>query len=266
MSREFRAIFSGQSLSITGSSVAAVALTILVYRRTGSPFLSALTFSLGFLPYVLGGGLLAGLVDRVPPRRLAVRCDLASGSIAAGMAWPGAPVWALLLLMLVLGALGSLASAARGTLVRSTVSSDAYVPARSLLKLSAQTAQIVGNALGGALVVGLGPSGAILVNAASFVFSASIVQLVVADHPNLAGPGYGNLLADSLRGAREILGRTEIRRLLLFGWLIPMFGAAPEALAAPYVGAHDGSATLVGLWLGALPVGLSPVTSPGCGC
>lgn len=215
-----------------------------------------MTFSLGFLPYVLGGGLLSGLVDRVRPRRLGVSCDLASGVVAAVMAWPKAPVWSLLTLMLTLGLLGSLASAARGTLVRSTVATAAYVPARSLLKLSAQTAQIVGNAVGGALVVALGPSGAILVNAASFFFSASIVRLVVKDHPKLAEAGRGSLLADSLRGAREILGRTEIRRLLLFGWLVPMFGAAPEALAAPYVAGRHGSAALVGLWLGALPVGL----------
>ncbi|HEY3922216.1 MAG TPA: hypothetical protein VGL76_08895, partial [Gaiellaceae bacterium] len=57
-SRQFRALFIGQAVSITGTSVAAVALTILVYRKTGSPFLSSLTFALGFLPFLLSGGLL----------------------------------------------------------------------------------------------------------------------------------------------------------------------------------------------------------------
>jgi len=41
-SREFRALLGDQSVSIAGTSVAAVALTVLVYRRTGSLFLSAL--------------------------------------------------------------------------------------------------------------------------------------------------------------------------------------------------------------------------------
>src|SRR3954451_23086704 len=72
-SRELRAIVGGQLVSVAGTSIAAVALTILVYQRTASPLLSALAFALGSLPYLLGGVLLSGIVDRVRPRRLVVR-------------------------------------------------------------------------------------------------------------------------------------------------------------------------------------------------
>ena len=253
---EFRALFVGQSISISGSSVAAVALAILVYRRTGSPFLSALTFALGFLPYVVGAGFLSGLVDRIRPRRLGVACDLTSGAIAVGMAWPGMPVAALLGMLAAMGLLGSLSGGARAALVRSTVAPAAFVPARSLLKLASQTAQIGGNAVGGLLVAAIGPSGAILVNAASFAFSAAIVRTFVGDHPNAGARGQGSVVSDSLRGARDILGRARLRRLLVFGWLVPTFTAAPEALAVPYVSARHGSAALVGVWLAAFPIGL----------
>ena len=66
-----------------GTSVAAVALTILVYRRTGSPLLASLAFALGFLPFLLGGGLLSSVVDRVRPRRLVVapRRDPETGEV-----------------------------------------------------------------------------------------------------------------------------------------------------------------------------------------
>ena len=67
-SREFRALLVSQAVSIAGTSIAAVALTILVYTRTGSAFLSSLTFALGFIPYVFGGGVLSSAVDRVRPR------------------------------------------------------------------------------------------------------------------------------------------------------------------------------------------------------
>src|SRR5579862_2141287 len=137
-SREFRALFTGQAISITGTSVAAVALTILVYRKTGSPFLSSLTFALGFAPYLLSGGLLSGLVDRVRPRRLVNSCDAACAVVAAAMALPGLPVAALLALLFLLGTLASLAGGARGALVRATVTEDAYVPARSLMKIASQ--------------------------------------------------------------------------------------------------------------------------------
>jgi len=64
-----------------------------------------------------------------------------------------------------------------------------------------------------------------------------------------------------LRSARTILAHARLRRLLLVGWLAPMFAVVPEALAAPYVAAHHGSPILVGWWLVgwwlvALPVGL----------
>jgi hypothetical protein len=255
-SRQFRALFASQLVSISGTSIAAVALTILVYRRTASPLLASLTFTLGFLPYLLGGGLLSAVIDRVRPRQLVASCDLVSAMLAATMAWPAIPVPTLLALLLAIGTLASISSGARVALARSTVPEDAYVPARSLMRIAAQVAQLGGNAGGGALLVVLTPSAALLVNAASFAFSAAAVRFAIADHANAGQPIQAGLLRDSLRGARTIFAHAELRRLLLVGWLAPMFAVAPEALAAPYVDAHHGSSTLVGWWLVALPVGL----------
>jgi predicted MFS family arabinose efflux permease len=218
--------------------------------------LASLTFALGFFPYLVGGGLLSSIVDRVRPRRLVAGCDLAAALLAAAMAWPGMPVPMLLVLLLAIGTLSSLSSGARAALVRSSVSDDAYVPARSLLRIAVQFAQIGGNAGGGALLLALTPSGALLVNAASFAFSAAAIRLVLADHPNAGDRSEATLLRDSLHGARSVLAHAELRRLLLVGWLAPMFAVAPEALAAPYVAYHHGSDALVGWWLIALPVGL----------
>jgi predicted MFS family arabinose efflux permease len=255
-SREFRALLVSQLVSVCGTSVAAVALTILVYQRTGSPLLASLTFALGFLPFLLGGGLLSSVVDRVRPRRLVVGSNLACAALATATAVPGIPVGVLFVLLLALGTLQSLSSGARAALVRDSVSNDAYVPARSLFRIAAQLAQIGGNAVGGALLLVLTPSGALLVNATSFFLAAAVIRLRVADHDNEAAATGGALLRDSLRGGREVFRHGELRRLLLLGWLVPMFSVAPEALAAPYVAGHGGSSTLVGWWLVALPIGL----------
>src|SRR5215475_1867422 len=56
---EFRAIFAANVVAMLGTVVAAVALTVLVYQRTGSPALAALVMALAFLPYLPGGLLLA---------------------------------------------------------------------------------------------------------------------------------------------------------------------------------------------------------------
>ena len=52
---EFRALFAAYTVSMLGDIVAAVALTVLVFERTGSPFLAGVTFTLAFLPYLFGG-------------------------------------------------------------------------------------------------------------------------------------------------------------------------------------------------------------------
>src|SRR5689334_9795484 len=88
---EFRALFAAFTVSLLGTVVATVALTVLVYARTGSSALAALTFTLMFLPYLFAGGLLNAIVDRRPPRRLMVGCDLASAALIALMALPGVP-------------------------------------------------------------------------------------------------------------------------------------------------------------------------------
>jgi MFS family permease len=125
---EFRALLSASAISTCGSVVAAVALTVLVYERTRSPFLSSLTFALGFLPYVVSGLFLSSLVDRLPARRLLVGADLACAALVAPMAWSRTPIPALLGLLLLVSTVGSLANATRAGVVRAAVSDSAYVP------------------------------------------------------------------------------------------------------------------------------------------
>jgi Transmembrane secretion effector len=253
-SPEMRALFMAQLVSVGGTSVAAVALTVLVYDRTTSPVLASLTFSLGFLPYLVVGALLSSIADRVRPRRLVTCCDGVSALLAASMAWPSMPVPALLGLLFVIGGLSSLASGSRAALVRNAVSAEAYVPGRSLMRIAAQIAQLAGNAGAGVLLLVASPSGALLVNGATFAFSAVTIRFVVGDYDKL-GAGGGSV-PGSLRGARTVLADAQLRRLLLLSWLIPMFAVAPEAVAAPYVAAQHASSSLVGWWLTALPVGL----------
>lgn len=255
-SSELRGLLVSTLLSVGGLSLATVGLTILVYRRTASPLLASLTFAVSFVPYLLGGGLLSGLVDRVRPRRLAVSCDCASAALVAALAWPALPLPALFALLLASGTLSSVSSGARSALLRASVAEDAYVPARSLSRIAAQLAQIAGNAGAGVLLAVASPSATLLLDAGALLLSATTVRLAVGDHRSEGTRGSERLWLDSLRGAREILALPELRRLLLMGWLLPMFAVAPEAVAAPYVARHHGSSATVGWWLLALPIGL----------
>src|ERR1700689_2791169 len=160
-SREFRTIFVADIVSMLGNVVAAVALTALIYERTGSPALAASVMALAFLPYLLGGVLLGAAPDRWPARRVLVCCDLLSAVIVAAMVLPGMPVAALLGLLFANGLISPVYQGVRSSVLPQVLSPGPdYVLARSMLRIVAQSAQIAGYGAGGLLLAFLAPRGA----------------------------------------------------------------------------------------------------------
>jgi MFS family permease len=81
---EFRALWLAELVSTGGDQIARVALSVLVFVRTGSAALSAFTFALTFLPALIGP-VLGGLADRYPRREVMVVSALSRGVVMAVM-------------------------------------------------------------------------------------------------------------------------------------------------------------------------------------
>ncbi len=253
---EFRALFAAHVVSMLGDVVAAVALTVLVFERTGSPLLAALTFSLVFVPALVVGVLLSSAVDRLPARAALLTCHLVSAALVGVMAVPGMPIWVLLVLLLALGLVAPVFTSVRASILPDVLPDRSqYVLGRALLRMVAQGAQVVGNGVGGLLLLVLRPNGALALDAASFALSAALVQLGTRRRPAVALHVETSLLRDSLSGVRAMLAHRGIRRLLLLSWMVPVFEVAPEALAAPYVHLIGEPVSAVGLLLAAMPAG-----------
>lgn len=253
---EFLAVFVAFVVSLLGDVVAAVALTVLVYERTGSPALAALTFSLHFLPYLFAGVLFSSVVDRLPARAVLVGCNLASALLVALMAAAALPVAALLALLFVLGLIAPLFSGVRAATLSDILTDEpSFILGRSLLRMAAQVTQVGGNLAGGLLLLVLSPRGALAADAVSFVLAAALLRLGTRARPRRVSVSDLPMVRDSLGGLRRLLSRPALRGLLLFGWLVPACTAAPEALAAPYVHAIGRQAGAVGLYLAGLPAG-----------
>ncbi|MEV6573290.1 MFS transporter [Streptomyces sp. NPDC051577] len=249
--REFRSVFAAHLLSVLGVVVAEISLTVLVYRLTGSPLMSALTFALGFLPYALGGTLLAGLADRYPARRVLVACDLVCAACAAAMVLPATPVAGLLALRCAMSFVAPLFQGARSASLADILGAgDVFVLGRSLLRMVAQSAQLIGFGLGGLLLTVLAPRGAIALTAAGFLGSALLLRLGTAARPARASAG-----GAPLGGLRAVFRHRRTRVLTLLFWLPPAFVVVPEALLAPYVAGLGGGTVALGLLMCALPVG-----------
>jgi predicted MFS family arabinose efflux permease len=256
---EFDALLGTSLISIMGDSAAYLAVTVLVYQRTGSSLLAALTFAVAFLPYLFGGTLLSALVDRLRPKTLLVGVDLAGAALIGVTVLPGVPIPVLYVALFVIGSLAPVRSGTAGALVAEVLPGDTFLAGRSLLRIGSQTGQIAGTGAGGGLIAALGPRGALTADVASFLISAAVTAALVHARPRTALAATGqppqSLVADSLAGIRQVWSYPIIRRLLLLGWVVPFVVVAPEGLAAPAVAQLGAAPALVGLWLAASPVG-----------
>ncbi|MGK4593946.1 MFS transporter [Amycolatopsis sp. w19] len=247
---EFRALWSAEGVSILGDQLARVALAVLVFDRTSSAVLTALTYALTFVPAVLGGFLLSGLADRFPRKRVLVLTDLVRAGLAAAMAVPGMPLWLLWALVGLLTMASAPFKAAQLALLPDVLGDDRYQAGLALRQMTVQIAQVAGFGLGGILVGVLSPSGALVVDAVTFGLSALIIAAGV--RPNRAGKEGAAEEVDPAAQRRGIDFRLAVPFIL--GALIGLF-VVPEGLAAPYAGALGAGTVAIGLLMAADPVG-----------
>ncbi len=109
-----------------------------------------------FLPWLVGGPLLGGLADRCPRRTVMVACNVLSALLVAALAVPGQPVALLCVVLFLAVLLESPFLSARAALIADILPDDRYVLASALNNLTVQLAQVLGFAVGGALVAVLG--------------------------------------------------------------------------------------------------------------
>lgn len=253
---EFRYLFSAYLLSLAGDQLAKVALSVVVFERTGSALLSAVTFAVGYLPWLLGGPLLSVFADRWPRRGVMVGCDLVRMVIVASLALPGVPLLALVGLLFLANLFTPPFEAARSATTPDVLSGDRYAVGLALSSMCAQLAQVGGFLAGGALVVVLSARGALLLDAATFAVSALLLQIGLRGRPAVTPGSHSSLLADARAGIAVVFRTPSLRRLILMLWLASSLGFAPEGLAAPYAAELLAGSAAVGMLLAASPLGL----------
>ncbi|MGH3168136.1 MAG: MFS transporter, partial [Trebonia sp.] len=261
---EYRALWAAQLASVAGDQLARVALTVLVYARTGSAFLAAVTFVASIIPVFLGGITLAGLADRFPRRTVMIACDVARCLLVLVMVLPGMPVAALVILLFLVTLLAAPFTAARAAVYPDVLPGERYATGQAITQTTNQFAQMVGFALGGAVVAFLGTRVSLVADAATYAVSAAIVRAWVRQRPApVAKPGErgsqeGSFGAKSTFGGavRLVLGTPALRLPMCLGWLAAFYNVA-EGLAAPLARSLSGGSAAVGVILAAQVLGES---------
>ncbi|MFD7261524.1 MFS transporter [Streptomyces sp. NPDC059874] len=247
-----RAMFLAHAISMLGTIAAEVALSVLVFQRTGSALLSALVFVCTFLPYAVGGTFLSSVADRLPARRLLVSSDLICAACVTAMTIPGMPVPALLGLLVITGLVAPVFQGARAASLAQLLDEELFPVGRSLLRTISQTAVVSGFAIGGVLVALVGPRWVLVANAVSFLVSAALLRLCTPATPaNSAATHEGaaakpTVLRESLTGLRHLMRTKRLRGLLLLSWAVPAFSSVGDGLAVAYTVQTGAAATAAG--------------------
>ena len=238
--REFRAVFAAGALSWVGDYVAKAAVTLLVYQQTGSVALSAAAFAVSYLPWLLGGPLLAALAERYPYRRVMVACDLIRMALMLLIAIPDLPVRRCWCCIFAATLANPPSQAAKSALMPQILTGDRLVVGLSLNASVGQAAQVVGYVVGAA-IASINPAVALLFNAATFGLSALLVRFGVRDRPAAmtAGAPQPPAAGDRARGSGIVFGTPVLRAIAVLVFSAMLFSIVPEGLAAAW--ANEGA-------------------------
>jgi MFS family permease len=181
--RTFLLLWGGQTAGELGARISGVAVPLLAATvLDASVFQVSLLTLAAWAPYLVFSLPAGVLADRVDRRRLLVACDL--GRAALLLSLPVVALTAQLTLTLLyavtalIGVLTVLFTVAYRTELPRIVPPDRLVAANARVTMSQDAAELVGPALGGALVGLVGAARTFLVNGAAYLVSAVCFALI----------------------------------------------------------------------------------------
>ncbi|HUD16740.1 MAG TPA: MFS transporter, partial [Acidimicrobiales bacterium] len=229
-SRDFRALISGQLVSVLGTQLTAVAVPYQVYHLTRSSLDVGLVSLTALFPLVLGsliGGSVADVVDR---RRLLILVELLMAASSAGLAVNadlGPSLWPLFVFPALTAGLSGFDSSSRTAMIPNLVRRSEVSTANAMFQALFQLGSVVGPAAAGLLLAGAGVRFVYWMDVASFGASLIAVFLISPQRP--IGGGHRPGLRSIAEGLRFVRGRQAIQGAYLIDINAMVFGM-PRAL------------------------------------
>jgi MFS family permease len=156
-SPSFRRLVLGKSISYLGDWLMVAVLVGWVYQSTSSVGQVALLMAIRLVPPIVGGGLAASIVDRLPRQRVLVWSEFACALTIAG-ALIGVTVDSratVFLFVGLCGLVGMISTVAGNALIPAVVEGDELAAANGIHSIGQESAMAVGALLGG-LTLALG--------------------------------------------------------------------------------------------------------------
>ena len=233
--RDFRLLWLGQIVSVTGSQMQFVAINWHVYQLTKSPFALGLVGLFRGVPIILcslAGGVVADAIDR---KRLMIVTQtimlMCAAMLTAGTLAGFESVWPIYLLSAIASAATAFDTPARQALMPTLVPIEDFPNAVSLAVIVFNVATIAGPAIAGFLLAESGPGIIYGINALSFL---AVIAALVA----MRASGQPDLQTDR----KDALSLAALKEGLSFVWHTPII---VQTMTLDFVATFFASATLL---------------------
>ena len=271
----YRRLFVARTISNVGNGIMPIALAFgILALPEGSPTALSVVLAAQAIPLVLMLPLGGVIADRLGRARVIAVTDIVLSVVVAtmsGLFLTGSVTIALLAgLSFLSGILNALWYPAFSGLVPDVVAEEHIQPANAYLSVASNGGLILGNALGGLLVAGLGSGVAIALDAVSFLVAGLLVlSFRQVSAPHRSGD---SMLGDLRQGWRVFISfRWVVVIVLAFSLIVMVLRGAEEVMGPvlalqEYGGARGWAVVLgmqsLGLLLGALAASRVRVRRP----
>jgi MFS family permease len=203
------AMLAAGVVSQVGNSMSYIVIPWFVLEITGSAAMMGITAAVGVIPLILAGFFGGALVDRVGYKRMSVVSDVASAFAVALVPLLhltiGLEFWQLLVLVFLGAILDSPGSTARFSLFPdlARMASIRLERANSILAVSRRMSSLFAAPIGGLLIVVIGTSNVLWINAVTFLVSALMIAVAVPSKA-VVKEERGSYLGELLEGLRFV--------------------------------------------------------------
>ena len=258
----FFLVGAGQLVSLAGSAMSGLALSVWAWQETGQATALSLLVFFRFASEVLLSPLAGDLIDRWPKKLTMMLSDLGAGvsTVVTLLLFASGrlELWHLYALALWAGAFSAFQAPAFAAAVPNMVPEKHYARANGMLALAQSGANVLAPALAGVLLALIGIRGVLLIDVVTF--SAAILTLWMVRIPDSRVKVDGNmsptLWSRLTYGFRYIGGRPPLRTLAVLYVFINVVGAVGLVLLAPLTLARSsGSEVALGTVMAALGAG-----------
>jgi MFS family permease len=205
-SRNFRLFFVGQAVSVTGTWMQAVAAAWLVLQLTGSGVALGIETALTFAPILFIGGWAGGMADRHDKRTILIATQIAFavlalalwGTVATGVV----ELWMVYALSFLQGVVTAVDTPTRQSFYVEMVGPKDLTNAVSLNSAVMTGTRIIGPALAGVLIAGVGLAWCFFLNGVSYIaVIGGLYAMRVRDLHRREAPSDGGRFREGLRYA-----------------------------------------------------------------